>query len=123
MLKRDEEALTCDFAETYHIYDYKRLPLIMVASLAVGLRDNSRIKMQMTGAQASTEIMLMAGIIDRLSLLVWFQTKDGEKGRNRPKPIIDALNPKESNAVTYESGEDFVKAREKLLNQTSQEVN
>jgi len=123
MLKRDEEALICDFAETYHIYDLKRLPLTTVAALAVGLRDNSRIKMHMTGAQASTEIMLMAAMVDRLSLLVWFQTKDGEKGRNRPKSIIDALDSKESNTVTYESGEDFIKAREELLNQTSQEVN
>lgn len=123
MLKRDEEALICDFAETYHIYDLKRLPLTTVAALAVGLRDNSRIKMRMTGAQASTEIMLMAAMVDRLSLLVWFQTKDGEKGRNRPKSIIDALDSKESNTVTYESGEDFIKAREELLNQTSQEVN
>lgn len=122
MQKKDEEALICDFAETYHIYDYKRLPLTTVAALAVGLRDNSRIKMALTGAQASTEIMLLSAVVDRLSLLVWFQTKDAEKGRNRPRSIIDALIPKETETLTYESGEDFIKAREQLLNQPHKEV-
>lgn len=124
MIKKDEEALICDFAETYHIYDYKGLPLNMVAPLAVGLRDSSRIKMIMTGAQASTEIMLMAAMVDNLALLVWAQTKDGAKGKNRPKSITEALIMKEpkSTTITYNSGEDFIKAREALLNQTSQEV-
>ena len=55
MLKKDEEALICDFAETYHIYDYKRLPLTTVAALAVGLRENSRLKMAMNEAETTTE--------------------------------------------------------------------
>jgi len=121
MLKKDEEALICDFAETYHIYDYKRLPLKMVASLAVGLRDSSRIKMLLSDAPASTEIMLMAAIVDRLSLLVWFQTKDGEKGRNKPRSILETITPKESKVSVFESGEDFIKTRENLLH-PSQEV-
>lgn len=121
MLKKDEEALICDFAETYHIYDFKRLPLTTVAALAVGLRDSSRIKMLLNDAPASTEIMLMAAIVDRLSLLVWFNTEDGEKGRNKPKSVLETITPKESKVSVFESGEDFMKARENLL-QTSQEV-
>lgn len=121
MKKKDEEALICDFAETYNIYDLKRLPLKMVASLAVGLRDSSRIKMLLSDAPASADIMLTAAIVDRLSLLVWFQTKDGEKGRNKPKSILETFAPKESKVNAFESGEDFMKARQRLL-QTSQEV-
>lgn len=121
MLKKDEEALICDFAETYHIYDFKRLPLTTVAALAVGLRDNSRIKMSLAGTRASAELMLTAAIVDRLSLLVWFNTKDAEKGRNKPKSIIDLIYAKESETIAYDSGEDFIRAREELLN-TSQEV-
>lgn len=30
---------------------------------------------------------LLANIADSLNLLVWFKTRDGQKGRNRPKPI------------------------------------
>lgn len=122
MLKKDEEALICDFAETYHIYDYKRLPLTTVAALAVGLRENSRIKMAMNEAETTTEILLMAAIVDRLSLLVWFNTKDAEKGVNRPQSILEKLSPKESMMETYESGEDFMKERERLLNQPHEEV-
>lgn len=124
MIKKDEDALICDFAETYNIYDYKSLPLKMVGSLALGLRDNSRIKMAMTGSQASSEVMLMAAMVDRLSLLVWMKTKDAEKGKNKPKSILESITDEEkiTENVAYTSGEDFIKERERLLN-TSQEVN
>lgn len=124
MIKKDEDALICDFAETYNIYDYKSLPLKMVGSLALGLRDNSRIKMAMTGSQASSEVMLMAAMVDRLSLLVWMKTKDAEKGKNKPKSILESMTSEEkiTENVAYTSGEDFIKERERLLN-TSQEVN
>ena len=97
MIKKDEDALICDFAETYNIYDYKSLPLKMVGSLALGLRDNSRIKMAMTGSQASSEVMLMAAMVDRLSLLVWMKTKDAEKGKNKPKSILESMTSEEKN--------------------------
>ena len=118
MIKADEDALVCDFAETYNIYDYKRLPLKMVASLALGLRDSSRIKMLMGGQRATTDIVLMAAMVDRLSLLVWAQSKDATKGKNRPKSIMEALDPQEveSETVNFESGEDFMKQRQSLLN-------
>ena len=38
MIKTDEDALICDLAETYQIYDYKSLPAYMVATFSVGLR-------------------------------------------------------------------------------------
>lgn len=115
MIRTDEDALICDLAETYNIYDYKRLPLKTVAALSVGLRDNSRIKMRLSGATIPTDTMLLAAIVDRLSLLVWMNTKDAEKGRNRPKSILDSLTEKDSKVSSYASGEDFMKQREKLL--------
>jgi len=81
----DEDALICDLAETYHIYDYKRLPVKLVASLAVGLRSDSRIKIKMERSKVSPDMMMMAAIVDRLTVLVWMQTKDGQHGRNQPK--------------------------------------
>lgn len=115
MIRADEDALICDFAETYHLYDYKALPAMLVASLAVGLRDDSRIKMKLSGAKAPAEIVLLASIVDRLSILVWAKTKDAEKGRNRPKSLLSVLYPKETNNTTYRTGEEFIKARNKLL--------
>ena len=115
MIQTDEDSLICDLAETYGIYDYKRLPLKLVASLAVGLRDDSRIKMKLSGSKASTNIILLASIVDRLSLLIWMQTKDAEKGRNRPKSLLDMMIAKETDNSSYDSGEDFIQARESLL--------
>lgn len=115
MIRTDEDSLICDLAETYHVYNYKALPALLVASLVVGLRENSRIKMKLSGAKAPADIVLMASMVDRLSLLVWMQTKDASKGRNRPKSLMSILYPKETNNTVYESGEDFAKARNKLL--------
>ncbi len=35
----------------------------------------------------SPEMMVNAEILDLVAYLVWFQTKDGQTGRNRPKPF------------------------------------
>lgn len=115
MIKTDEDALICDFAETYRIYDYKGLPVKLTATLAVGLRDDSRIKMKLSGAKAPTEIILLASAVDRLSLLVWMQSKDAQKGRNRPKSFLESVYPQKTDNTSYESGEDFMKARNKLI--------
>lgn len=115
MIRMDEDALICDFAETYHIYDFKRLPIKTVAALALGLKDDSRIKMKMSGAKAPTDILLLAAAVDRLSLLVWAKTKDAEKGRNRPKSILESISPADKDTTAYSSGEEFMKERERLL--------
>ena len=43
MLKVDKDAVICDFAETYHIYNIWELPLKNVATLACGLGNNSEL--------------------------------------------------------------------------------
>ena len=68
MIEFDEAALICDLAETYHIYDYRSLPAKLVATLSAGLRDNSRIKMRLSGAPASQDILLLAAIADRVEM-------------------------------------------------------
>lgn len=119
MIKLDEDALICDLAETYQIYDYKQLPPMRIAVFSIGLRDNSRIKMKASGQTVSIDTLLLAGISDKLSTLVWFQTEDGQKGKNRPTSIIDLFtnNKTESNedVIVFNSGEDFIKARSELI--------
>ena len=112
MIKLDEEALICDLAETYNILDYKKLALNKLAILACGLRNNSRIKMKMTDNILSPNQLLLAGIQDRLSLLVYSKTKDAEKGINYPKLILDIL---ENNISGFSSGKDFMKERERIM--------
>jgi len=75
MIKVDENALICDLAETYQIFNYKQIPPSTVAIFAIGLRDDSRIKMKLSGAKVSPNILLLSGIVDRLNLLLWSKTK------------------------------------------------
>lgn len=118
MIKVDEDALICDLAETYHIYDYKQLPASLVAVFSVGLRENSRIKMKLSGQNIDLNNFLLAGVYDRLSLLVWMKTEDGQKNKNRPNLITSLLSGEveKSDGVAFDSSEDFEKARIRLLN-------
>lgn len=88
MLKVDEAALVCDMAETYSIYNWRALPLSTAALLACGLRENSRIMRKLSGSRYPDEILMQALILDRLNTLIWFQTADGQKGRNRPESVL-----------------------------------
>lgn len=127
MISLDEDALVCDLAETYQIYDYKQLPLNQVAVFAYGLRDDSRIKQMMSDQIVPLETTLLASIVDRLSLSLWLQTKDGQKGVNRPASIADQLIKRdksendEKDYLVFESGEDFENYRKALLAKTGGE--
>ena len=125
MIKLDEDALICDLAETYQIYSFRQLPLLQVAVFAYGLRDDSRIKQRLSGQIVPLETMLLAGMVDRLSLSLWIQTKDGQRGKNRPKYILDQLIHKEEKDerehLVFESGEDFEKYRTEFLSRVGGE--
>jgi hypothetical protein len=127
MIALDEDALICDLAETYQIYDYKQLPLNEVAVFAYGLRDDSRIKQIMSDQIVPLETTLLASIVDRLSLSLWLQTKDGQKGVNRPASIADQLIKRDKSEndgkdyLVFESGEDFENYRKALLAKTGGE--
>lgn len=118
MAARDEDALVCDMAETYHIFDYRALPLFLAARLACGLREDSRSKMRLAGNRIELRDALLAAILDRVSFLTWAQTRDGQKNRNRPASILDRLmhEPDERETpVVYAGGEEFEKARKQIL--------
>lgn len=119
MIKTDESALICDLAETYHIYDYRSLPLKTVATFSVGLRENSRIKMAMANIKYSFDTMLLASILDNLNVRTWAMSKDGQNGVNKPKSIVDRLLGVEeadnNDAMTFDSGQAFEEMRRKLL--------
>ena len=117
IIATDENALICDFAETYHIYDYKSLPLSRVAIFAVGLRDDSRVKMKISGMKYPLETILLASAVDRLTLFVWMNSKDGKNGVNRPKSVLDELMGKEDkkDIEAFESSDEFERRRKEIL--------
>ncbi len=116
MLKQ-EELLICDLAETYGIYDFRSLPARTVATLACGLRENSRIKMKLSGEEATFEQMMLINIYDRLNWLAWSRTKAAQDGGDAPEPLLNAIiKPSEKNEkIGFTSGEEFERYKESIL--------
>lgn len=118
MINENEDALICDLAETYHIYDYRSLPARTVATLAVGLRNDSRIKMHLSGEPLTFEQLMMVKIYDLLNWLAWTKTKKAEKGHGMPERLEDRIRKstrEKSDVVEFDSGEEFKRARDRMI--------
>ncbi len=111
MMAIDEEALICDFAETYHIYNYQSLPVHLAAIFACGLRDTSRIQQKLNDINIGMEGLLMAGVLDRLSMILWGMTEEGKKGINRPRSVTGIILGKTDagEIETFDTIEDYEK--------------
>jgi len=111
MINLDEDALICDLAETYQIYDYRSLPVKLVATLSAGLRDDSRIKLRAAGSTVTLEEMLLAMIADRVEMFKYGFSEDAKHRRNMPKSILEAItgepNKKSNKAVGFRTPEEF----------------
>lgn len=119
MLERSEDSLICDLAETYHIYDMRSFKASYIAILAAGLREDSRTMMLFSGNKIRPSLLLQAASLDKLALLWWAETKDGQKNRNRPESVVESLTrenkKQEEPAVVFESAEAFNRARAEML--------
>lgn len=116
LLALDEDALICDLAETYHILDYKSVPVKTLAVLAAGLNEDARSKRKAAEGKAPLRILLSAAILDQLSMLVWMQSKDGQKGINRPKSLVKAMTIGETEQVkSFRTADEFQEERERIL--------
>ena len=118
MIVEGEDELTCDLAEYYHIIDWRALvesgqlkPTIL-ATLSIGLCEDSRIKRKLSNRNITLDQMLLAVVADRLGVLIWQKTKDGHKNRNHPKSIYKALSGQEKQKeelMAFETPEEFEK--------------
>lgn len=117
MIKTDESALICDLAETYHVFDYRSLPVKLVATFSVGLRENSRIKMKMAGIRYDFKTLLLASILDGINLGNWIRSS--KNGSSRPESMVDRLlgrSGEESNEKElFMSAEEFEQKRMELI--------
>lgn len=107
MQATNEDALICDFAETYRVLDYRELPARRAALLACGLGPDARIRRALSGQRVSDEELLLAAIADALHIISW-QLGNGKK-KDLPVSIVDRLmdKPSESPLVGFDSPEDF----------------
>ena len=119
MLERSEDSLICDLAETYHIYDMRSFSASYIAILAAGLREDSRVMMLFSGNKIRPSLLLQAASLDKLALLWWAETKDGQKNRNRPESVVESLTKEnkqtEEPPIVFESAEDFNRTREEMI--------
>lgn len=117
-INQDEEALICDLAEVYNIYDYRQMPPSYIAILAKGLDNDSRIKQSFTGLKVTEDYLLQSLIFDRLNLLLWMfgSSKDNSEPISLYEQLINKSKTSESKSG-FESGEEFEERRLELLRQ------
>lgn len=104
-------------AETYHVFNWRALPLQLAATLAGGLRDDSRCAMALRGHDVSGDRILQAASLDYLALLWWAKTEDGAKGRNRPASVLSMFlheGDDKQDSVIFDSVEAYEAARAQL---------
>ena len=116
MIRTDESALICDLAETYHVFDYRSLPVSLVATFSVGLRENSRIKMKMADMKYDLKTLLLASVLDGINLGNWLKSQRDEE--SRPKSITERLlgsNPEDDDKEYFMSADEFEQKRKELI--------
>lgn len=117
MLNLDKDAVFCDFVQ-YYGRSPEAFCLSEAAILAYGLPDDSRIKRRLIGSKVSQEVLLLAMVVDRLSMLIYMQTKDAKHHRNKPKQLTELLTQSDEHdekEKTFVTAEDFEAARNKAL--------
>lgn len=117
MVNEDEDALICDLAETYNIYNMRELSPLRVAVFSCGLRENSRIKMKIAGAKLDLNTLLSAVCADNLQFMAWCQTENARKNINRPQSLLSILTKDDegSDVIRFATGEDFEKYRQEII--------
>lgn len=123
VLARYKSEMICDLAETYQIFDYRRVPGRLLGTLVAGLGANSRVKKRIFGIHDELpDVLLLTRILDGIEILKWWKTKDGAKGKNPPEMLtrwILGLNNNQTQtskeACLFKTGADFDAERERLL--------
>ena len=120
MLNIDSDAIECDLAETYHIYDMRELPPKRVALFCVGLRDDSRIKMKLAHVKAPLDTLILSNIADKLSIEMW--QKRGAKKEDKPDLLLPNMIERhffdledKKDIVCFTDGKEFEKARKMIV--------
>ena len=106
-------------AQYYHLVEWEGLPVWKQAALVYGLPAHSRVKVKIKGGkELSTKEILLAMIVDNTAHLIWMQSEDGQKGRNKPESILAALlgEKEDCDLEMFETPEDFERERERILN-------
>ena len=105
-------------AQYYHVVEWEGLPVWKQAALVYGLPAHSRVKVKIKGGkELSTKEILLAMLVDNTAHLIWMQSEDAQKGRNKPESILAALlgEKEDSDLEMFDTPEDFERERERIL--------
>lgn len=117
-IHNDENALICDYAEYYHVYDFRRLPARYAAILASGLRAESRSVMAMSSQTIRPNTQLLINLVDELQIVMYQQRAvAGSKHNPKPTLIMDKIKEQQTKKKNeaFDTPEEFWKARERIL--------
>ena len=118
MACNDRDALICDLAETYHIYDMRQFPLSYIATLATRLPMNSRSVQAVNKLPVPFETFLLAQLVDEVRFFRYSFSNDAKHKRNRPKSIVQSLldmNKPKENYEVFDNPEDFWALRNSIV--------
>lgn len=78
-----------------------------MAALAIGLREDSRIKMRLSGRSITLDQVLAAAALDELRFIAWTKTKHGKRytGKSILKELMDP--PKKNEYESFDSPEEL----------------
>ena len=107
------DALNCDFAQYYHIYDMDALDVRTAAVLMSGLPKDSRLVKELTGNKPGQETLLMASILDTARNIEYavFQSHSKKKLK-RPQSVLKKLLGIEENSKHQEDVKGFATPEE-----------
>ena len=102
-----EDEIICDLAQTYHVLNYQELPPSLVATLVVGLPEDSRLKKKITGTRVTLDNLLMAVMIDNFNNYVWSKRrKRGSRPKSLYKKFAELDKPKDD-LMSFRSPEEY----------------
>ena len=88
--------------------DYKEVRPSVVATLAVGLPESSRIKRKFSGINLTIEQMLLAMLVDGVNISIW--QRGGAKKSRKPMSIFNKLTEKDKpkdELMSFRSPEEY----------------
>ena len=101
--------MICDLAETYGIFEYRRMPGRLLGILVSGLRSDSRCVQALTGQVEDNRTMILAGISDKLSMLGW-----DNKGQ-KPEMLTKKLLVRDDDELKFQTAAEYEAKRKQVL--------
>lgn len=110
--------MICDLAQTYHILDYSVLKPNILATLVLGLGEESRVMRKLSKSKLSFEHTMLALIFDALQIIAFNQGH--KKNAKKPASVYKKLTTeqKKDELMKFASPESFERWRKEHICQT-----